>query len=335
VKPAILVTGGAGYVGSMTCKALDAAGYLPVVYDDLSSGHLESVKWGPIEQGNLADKDALKAVMVRYGNAAVMHFAARILVAESIQSPGLYFQNNVACGLSLLDAMREVGVDTIVFSSSCAVYGMPDTTPITESHSQMPINPYGESKKFFEAILGWYGRAHDIKWAALRYFNAAGADPDGDIGEDHSPETHLIPLAIEAALGSGSPIKIFGTNYPTPDGTAVRDYVHTADLASGHIRALEHLQRGGASDAFNLGTGRGSSVREVIRAVENATGTTGISTAADRRAGDAPILVADASKAASVLGWRPAHSDMPNIIRTAVDWHRSKLATNHPRVALS
>lgn len=328
MKPAVLVTGGAGYIGSVTCKALARAGYLPVVYDNLSRGHRWAVKWGPLEEHDLKDRKTLCATFRTYNPVAVLHFAAYAYVAESMGAPDLYFQNNVANSLTLLDCMRECGVNTIVFSSSCATYGLPVEVPIKDSHPQSPINPYGESKRAVEAALYWYGLGHQLKWSALRYFNAAGADPASEVGEDHSPETHLIPLAIEAALDLRTYVEVCGTDYPTPDGTAIRDYIHVSDLAEAHVRALEYLLQGGESRPFNLGTGRGYSVRDVVQAVERATGIEGISRNAERRPGDPPELVADASIARSVLRWQPQHSDLDTIIRSALSWHESRLSAS-------
>ena len=240
----ILVTGGAGYIGSHTAKLLAAAGHEPVIFDDLSQGHEWAVKWGPLERGSLSDPERLAEVFARRKIDAVVHFAANALVGESMTNPAKYFQNNTVGTLNLLNAMREAGVGTIVFSSTCATYGDPIRVPIDETHPQSPVNPYGESKLMVEKILRWYGDSYGLRWMALRYFNAAGADPDGEIGEDHDPESHLIPLVIGAALGTRPPVKIFGTDYPTPDGTAVRDYVHVMDLADAHLRAIERLRTG-------------------------------------------------------------------------------------------
>ncbi|HUC12230.1 MAG TPA: UDP-glucose 4-epimerase GalE, partial [Stellaceae bacterium] len=264
MTPSILVTGGAGYIGSHACKRLAHAGYRPVVYDNLSRGHREAVRWGPLVEGDLADGARLRAAIVEYRVAAVMHFAAYAYVGESVTNPALYYRNNLAGSLSLLEAMRESGVGEIVFSSTCATYGTPDIVPIRESAPQSPVNPYGETKLAIERALHWYGQAYGLRSVALRYFNAAGADPEGEIGECHEPETHLVPLVLQAALGQRSHIDIFGTDYPTPDGTAIRDYVHVDDLATAHLRALERLRGGGDSIAVNLGTGSGCSVREVI-----------------------------------------------------------------------
>src|SRR3954463_5427289 len=268
----ILVTGGAGYIGSHTAKLLAAAGNEPVIFDDLSQGHEWAVKWGPLERGSLSDPDRLAEVFAGRKIDVVVHFAANALVGESMSNPAKYFQNNTVGTLNLLNAMREAGVDTIVFSSTCATYGDPVRVPIDETHPQVPVNPYGESKLMVEKLLRWYGESYGLRWMALRYFNAAGADPEGEIGEDHDPESHLIPLVIGAAQGTRPPVKIFGTDYATPDGTAVRDYIHVADLADAHLRALERRGSGEASQAINLGTGTGHSVREVVDTVARVSG---------------------------------------------------------------
>jgi UDP-arabinose 4-epimerase len=319
----ILVTGGAGYIGSHACKALAQAGYRPVVYDDLSRGHRDAVRWGPLVEGGLADQARLANTLRRFRAAAVMHFAAYAYVGESMRDPALYYRNNLAGTLLLLEAMRETRVDRIVFSSTCAVYGTPETVPIRESAPLRPINPYGETKLAIERALHWYGEAYGLRSVALRYFNAAGADPDAEIGERHDPETHLIPLVLDAALGLGGPVEIFGGDYPTPDGTAIRDYIHVSDLADAHVRALAFAS-GERSAAFNLGTGRGHSVREVIAAAERASGRPVPCRTATRRPGDSPILVADASRAGEHLGWRPGLSDLDSIIGTALAWHAGR-----------
>ncbi len=317
----ILVTGGAGYIGSHACKALARAGYLPVAYDNLSRGHREAVRWGPLVEGDIADRPRLCAALAEHRVAAVMHFAAYAYVGESVGNPALYYRNNLSGSLSLLEAMRETGVGEIVFSSTCATYGIPDAVPIRETAPQNPVNPYGETKRAIERALHWYGQAYAIRSASLRYFNAAGADREGEIGEDHEPETHLIPLVLEAALGRRPAIEIFGTDYPTPDGTAIRDYIHVDDLADAHLRALERLRAGGASIALNLGTGEGHSVREVIAAAEAVSGRKIAVRDAPRRPGDPPALVADPSLAAQTLGWRASRSSLETIIRTALAWH--------------
>jgi UDP-arabinose 4-epimerase len=322
----ILVTGGAGYVGSHACKALAAAGYRPIVYDNLARGHRDAVKWGPLVEGDLHDRDRLIAAMRAHRVEAVMHFAAFAYVGESVTAPALYYRNNVVGTLSLLDAMHASGVARIVFSSTCAVYGIPQTVPIRETTTKAPVNPYGETKLATERALRWYGAAYGMRSAALRYFNAAGADPDGEIGENHEPETHLIPLILRAALGTGEALRIFGSDYPTRDGSAIRDYIHVTDLADAHVRALRHLAEGGDSLELNLGTGGGHSVREVIAAVERIAGRKVPVSEAPRRPGDPPELVADAALAADRLGWRPRYSDLDTILRTALAWETRSAA---------
>ncbi|PYV14056.1 MAG: UDP-glucose 4-epimerase GalE [Acidobacteria bacterium] len=292
----ILVTGGAGYIGSHTAKALAQAGHEPVVFDNLSEGHGWAVQWGPLVEGDLADLSLLSATLAAYKVEAAIHFAASAYVGESVRNPRKYFRNNVANTLGLLEALVDGGVRHIVFSSSCATYGVPAKLPIAEDQVQLPINPYGESKRFVERALEWFGRAYGLGWVALRYFNAAGADADGQLGEDHDPETHLIPLAIRCALGHQSHLEVYGTDYPTPDGTAVRDYIHVGDLAKAHVLALQHLLKGGQSSALNLGTGRGYSVREVVAAVERISGEPVAVRETARRLGDPPVLVAEATR---------------------------------------
>ncbi|BBK41101.1 UDP-glucose 4-epimerase GalE [Allostella vacuolata] len=319
-EPTVLVTGGAGYVGSHACKALHRAGFRPVVLDDLSRGFRRAVRWGPLVEASLADGAAVSAALAEWRPVAVMHFAALAYVGESMADPGLYYRANVANTLNLLQAMVAADVRRIVFSSTCATYGDPIRVPIAEDHPQRPVNPYGETKLAVERMLHWFGQCHGLGWGALRYFNAAGADPDGEIGENHQPETHLIPLAIEAARG-GPPLRIFGTDYPTPDGTAIRDYIHVADLADAHVRSLGHLLADRGSHALNLGTGTGHSVRAVIDAVSRRTNRAVPAVLAPRRAGDPPALVADPSEARKLLGWQPACSDMTTIVETAWRWH--------------
>jgi UDP-glucose-4-epimerase GalE len=323
MSKSILVTGGAGYIGSHACKTLARAGYRPVVFDNLSRGHREAVLWGPLLQGELSDEHHLAAAISEHRVSAIMHFAAYAFVGESVADPAAYYRNNLVGTLSLLAAMRQTGVDKIVFSSTCATYGNPDSVPIRESARQLPVNPYGETKLAIERALYWYGQAYGLRSVALRYFNAAGADPDGEIGELHEPETHLVPLVLLTALGQRSQIDVYGTDYPTSDGTAIRDYIHVQDLAEAHLSALEHLLAGGESAALNLGTGRGHSVREVIQVAEAVTGQRIPCRAAARRPGDPPALVADPTRAAELLGWRPRISDLETIIRTAFAWHRS------------
>ncbi|WPD19725.1 UDP-glucose 4-epimerase GalE [Thermaerobacter composti] len=323
-KVPVLVTGGAGYIGSHTTKVLAHAGFQPVVLDDLSTGHRWAVRWGPLIEADLGDRAALSTVLKDYGIQAVVHFAARACVGDSFRDPRGYYRNNVLATLNLLDVMLDAGVNVIVFSSSCAVYGLPEVIPIPESHPQRPVSPYGETKLAVERALHWYSQAYGLRWLALRYFNAAGADPDGELGEVHVPETHLIPRAILAALGRAAPLEIYGTDYPTPDGTAVRDYIHVADLAEAHVLGLQYLLAGGESAALNLGTGRGYSVREVLAAVERISGRCVPVRQGPRRPGDPPALIADARRARELLGWRPSRSDLTTIIETAWLWYRSR-----------
>jgi UDP-glucose-4-epimerase GalE len=321
----VLVTGGAGYIGSHAAKALVKAGHQVVVYDNLVAGHREAVKYGELVEGDILDTSAVRSAIDRNQVDAVMHFAAYLDVGESVREPAKYYRNNVNGALSVLEAMAATRVATFVFSSTCATYGEPIETPITESHPQRPINSYGESKLVVERALPHYERAYGIHAIALRYFNAAGADPDGELGEDHSPEIHVIPRALDAATG-GPGLHVFGDDYPTPDGTCLRDYVHVADLADAHVRALERLADIQASGAYNLGTGQPHSVRDVIDAVERVTGRTVPWTLAPRRAGDPAVLFAAAGKARNELGWTPRASSLDSIVRTAWDWRRT-----HPR----
>ena len=319
---AILVTGGAGYVGSHACKTLAEAGYQPVVFDNLSRGHREAVRWGPLIEGDLHDTARVVAALQDHGVTGVMHFAAFAYVGESVGEPEIYYRNNVGGTLALLEAMRRVGVSTIVFSSTCAVYGIPERLPIAETTPKAPLNPYGETKLAIERALHWYAGAYGLRFAALRYFNAAGADSAGEIGEDHDPETHLIPRVLRAALGTGEPVEVYGTDYATPDGTAIRDYIHVTDLGDAHVRALGYLGAGGENGAMNLGTGQGCSVRQVIAAVERVAGRPVPFRESARRPGDPPELVADPALARTRLGWQPRHSDLDTIIRTALAWER-------------
>ncbi len=315
----VLVTGGAGYIGSHTCKALAKAGLTPITYDNLSTGHKWAVRWGPLVIGDLRDQSLLRSTMRNHAVKAVFHFAANSAVGESVQNPRKYYGNNLVNSVGLFDAMLDIGVKRIVFSSTCATYGDPQSEFLDETHPQSPVNPYGETKMAIERALQWYGKAYGIEWVSLRYFNAAGADENGEIGEQHEPETHLIPLVLEAALNAAQPVHIFGTDYPTPDGTAIRDYIHVADLADAHVRALRFLESGAASTALNLGTGRGYSVREVIAAVERATGRTVSVIEAGRRAGDPPRLVAAADRANAELKWQTWRS-LDNIVQSAWLW---------------
>ena len=320
----VLVTGGAGYVGSHTTKVLAHSGFQPVVLDNLETGHRWAARWGPLVVGDLANTSLLQELLQEYRVEAVLHFAAHAYVSESVANPRKYFRNNVANTLNLLEAMLDNGVRNIVFSSSCASYGLPESVPIREDHPQRPVNPYGESKLFVERVLDWYGQTYGLNWMSLRYFNAAAADPEGEIGEEHEPETHLIPLVIQAALGQRSLVEIYETDYPTPDGTAIRDYVHVTDLAEAHVRALRYLANGGNSMALNLGTGKGHSVREVIQAVERVSGRHFPVRETGQRPGDPPALVADASRAAQVLGWRPRYPELDSLVEHAWRWHASR-----------
>jgi UDP-arabinose 4-epimerase len=315
----VLIVGGAGFIGSQTAKHVAAAGLQPVVFDNLSSGHRWALRWGAFEQGELADRAALAHVIDAHGVTSVIHFAGFIQVGESVRDPRKYFQNNVVATLDLLDVLVERGVRDVVFSSSAAVYGAPVRVPLDEDHPIDPLSPYGDSKAFVERMLRWYGDAYGLRWAALRYFNAAGADPGGELGENHDAESHLIPLAIEAALG-GPALSLFGTDYPTPDGTAIRDYVHVADLADAHVLALRHLAGGGASFAANVGTGTGHSVREVITSVERIGGRPVARREVARRAGDSPELVADPRRIQALLGWRPRHAALDVMVEHAWKW---------------
>ncbi len=319
-KGSVLVTGGAGYIGSHACKALAEAGWLPVTYDNLSKGHPEMVQWGPLESGDVCDANRLAQVISRYRPVAVMHFAALAEVGESMSRPEHYYRNNVLGTVTLLEAMVKGGVAFAVFSSTCAIYGTPETVPITEQERYAPVSPYGASKMMAERVFEDMGRAHGLRHVALRYFNAAGADEGGCIGEQHNPETHLIPLVLKTVLGERQGLDIYGTDYPTPDGTAVRDYIHVTDLASAHVAALDHLLNGGDSVALNLGTGRGYSVREVIATVERVTNQAVSTREVGRREGDPPELVADPKKAMSVLGWQPKASDLTHIVASAWKW---------------
>jgi UDP-arabinose 4-epimerase len=320
---AILIVGGAGFIGSQTAKHVAAAGQEPVVLDDLSSGHRWALRWGAFEEGDLSDRAAIERLLARHTVTAVIHFAGFIQVGESVRDPGKYFRNNVVSTVNLLDALVARGVRDIVFSSSAAVYGAPVRVPLDEDHPIAPLSPYGDSKAWVERMLRWYGDAHGLRWSALRYFNAAGADPGGELGEDHPKESHLIPLAIEAALG-GPPLSVFGADYPTPDGTAIRDYVHVADLADAHVLALRHLAAGGASFVANVGTGRGHSVREVLTSVERIAGRPVARHEVARRAGDSPELVADPRRVQTLLGWHPRHAELDVMVAHAHRWRTTR-----------
>jgi UDP-glucose-4-epimerase GalE len=318
----VLVTGGAGYIGSHACKALHRAGYRVVAFDNLLAGHRAAVKFGELVEGDIADTAAVRAALRRHEISAVMHFAALLDVGESVREPAKYYRNNVIGALSVLEAMAAESVAQFVFSSTCATYGEPGEAPIAETHPQHPINSYGESKLAIERALPHFETAYGMRFVALRYFNASGADPEGEIGEDHSPEIHLIPRAIEAALG-GRGLQVFGDDYPTPDGTCLRDYVHVSDLADAHVKALEAIVDVRKSAVYNLGTGRPHSVREVIGAVERATACPVRWTVAPRRPGDPAVLYASPHKAQAELHWTPRFADIETIVRTAWNWHRA------------
>ncbi len=318
----ILVTGGAGYIGSHAARWLARAGHSIWVYDNLSRGHRAAVVDGRLIEGNVGDTARVTRVIRDQKIDAIMHFAAFALVGESVERPHLYFQNNVVATLNLLEAVRETGLDKFVFSSTTATYGQPEVVPIRETERQEPINPYGFSKLVIEEALAAYAAAYGLGYAALRYFNAAGAAPAGDIGEDHSPESHLIPIVLQVALGQREQITVFGDDYPTPDGTCIRDYIHVDDLASAHLKALERLQAGEGME-LNLGTGRGHSVREVVDACRRVTGHAIPEVMGARRPGDPAELVADSSQAQRLLGWQPQYTNIESIIETAWNWHRS------------
>jgi UDP-glucose-4-epimerase GalE len=322
---AVLVTGGAGYIGSHAAKALHRAGYTVVVFDNLVAGHREAVKYGTLVAGDVADLAAVREALRRHGVFAVMHFAAFLDVGESVREPAKYYRNNVVGALTVLEAMAVEAVRFFVFSSTCATYGEPIETPIAETHPQEPINSYGESKLAVERALPHYERAYGMRSVTLRYFNAAGADAEGEIGEDHSPEIHVIPRAIEAATG-GPGLTVFGDDYPTPDGTCLRDYIHVADLADAHVKALETMVETGKSGAYNLGTGHPHSVRDVIESVERISGRKVPWTLGPRRPGDPAVLYAAAHKAHAELHWTPRYPELDAIVRTAWNWHSA-----HPR----
>jgi UDP-glucose-4-epimerase GalE len=323
-RPAILVAGGAGYIGSQTAKALDKAGYLPVVLDNLSTGYAPAVKWGPFEQGDLRDRTLVADIVRRYQVKGAIHFAAFSLVGESVSNPLKYYDNNTGAAVAFTQTLVEGGVEAFVFSSTAAVYGVPTVSPIPETHATNPINPYGASKLAFESALKWIGQAHPFRWNALRYFNAAGADPDGETGESHEPESHLIPNMIKAVLGKGPALTVFGEDYPTPDGTPIRDYIHVVDLAEAHVRCIATLLDGADSAIMNVGTGVGASVKQVIEAAERVMGATVPRTVGPRRAGDPPSLVADSTLLKQRLGWTARVSDMDTIIRDAARWQRER-----------
>ena len=323
-KATVLVTGGAGYIGSHAVKALKSSGYEVVILDNLVYGHpeiAEDVLKTELIVGDTNDRELLDQLFASRSIDAVMHFAAYAYVGESVSQPDKYYRNNVVGTLTLLEAMNKAGINKFVFSSTCATYGIPDTVPIPEDHPQNPINPYGMSKLMVEQILADFDHAYDFRSVRFRYFNAAGADPSGELGEDHAPETHLIPLTLYAALGKRDAISIYGTDYPTPDGTCIRDYIHVCDLASAHVLGLEYLLNGGKTDKFNLGNGNGFSVKEVIETAREVTGREIKATLSDRRPGDPPSLVGSGEKAKKVLGWNPEYPDLKDIISHAWQWH--------------
>ena len=318
----ILVVGGAGYIGSHMCKWLARNGYQPIVLDNLVCGHREAVKWGPFLEGSMDDKDLLNKIFKKYEIQAVMHFAAFCYVGESVDDPGKYYRNNVAATIDLIESMVENDILKFIFSSTCAVYGEPIEIPIKESHPQSPINPYGRSKLMVEQILDDFDNAYGLKSVSLRYFNAAGADPDGELGEDHRLETHLIPLVLQTALGKRDVINIFGDDYPTNDGTCIRDYIHICDLAQAHLLALELLLNGHQGGYYNLGNGDGYSVKQVIEVARKITGRPIPSKIIEKRPGDPAVLVGSSEKAANELGWKPQYPELHTIIETAWKWHK-------------
>jgi len=318
----ILVTGGAGYIGSHACKVLHENGYMPVSYDNMVYGHESAVKWGPLEKGDINNRQRLDQVIEKYSPSAVMHFAAYAYVGESVENPGKYYGNNVSGTITLLEALRDHKINKFIFSSTCATYGIPQEIPITEKHSQNPINPYGASKMMIERILKDFDVVHQIRSISLRYFNAAGADLDSEIGENHDPETHLIPLILDVATGKRSHITVFGDDYDTKDGTCVRDYIHVTDLADAHMCALTALENGSMTTAYNLGNGKGFSVKEVIDVVRKVTGVDIDVEIGSKRAGDPAYLVGDSANIKRDLKWSPKFIELEEIIQTAWNWHK-------------
>lgn len=318
----ILIVGGAGYIGSHINKELNRQGYETIIFDNLSFGHPEFIKWGNFQRGDLGNIEEIRKLFKKYPIDAVMHFAAFTYVGESVEDPQKYYLNNLRNTLNLLEVMLEEGVKYFVFSSTCATYGTPEEIPMTENHPQKPINPYGKGKFMVEQILTDYSQAYGLEYVSLRYFNAAGADPEAEIGELHQPETHLIPLILDVAIGKRDKIQIYGTDYPTPDGTCIRDYIHVMDLADAHIKALKYLQKGGQSEVFNLGNGQGFSVKEVIETSQKVTGKKIRVEEVERRPGDPPVLVGSSLKAQKILNWHPQYDGLAVIIETAWKWHQ-------------
>ncbi|MBC6679565.1 UDP-glucose 4-epimerase GalE [Zhenpiania hominis] len=321
---AILICGGAGYIGSHTNKLLADNGYETIIFDNLIYGHEEAVKWGIFRKGDLKNSDEIEELFQDYKIDAVLHFAAYAYVGESVKEPEKYYINNVSNTLNLLKTMRKHGCKKIIFSSTCATYGKPVNMPITENMKQMPINPYGTSKYMIERILDDYHRAYDLEYVVLRYFNAAGADFGGEVGESHDPETHVIPLLLDAASGKKDEFKIFGTDYQTPDGSCIRDYIHVVDLARAHLAALKYLEQGRKSDCFNLGNEVGISIFELIETTRKVTGKNFKVIYADKRVGDPAVLVASSAKAKATFNWKPKYSDIETIIKSAWQWHENK-----------
>jgi len=321
---AVLVSGGAGYIGAHVCKSLAQAGYLPVTVDNLSTGHAAAVNWGPFIQADIRDRPAVLNAITTYGISSAVHLAAYSQIGESLRNPAIYYDNNVAAATEFVSALVDGGVKSLVFSSTAAAYGRPNIVPIPESHPLQPINPYGASKVAFEQFLHWMSQAHGLRYTTLRYFNAAGADLEGEIGESHSPETHLLPLICQAPLGLGKSLTVFGSDYATRDGTAERDYIHVADLANAHVAALKWLMDGGNNRVFNVGTGRGVTVLEMVKAVERVLGVTVPFCFGPRRKGDPETLVAEAGLINRELGWFSRHSDIDTLVRTASAWVHSR-----------
>jgi UDP-glucose 4-epimerase len=323
----IIITGGAGYIGSHALKILHAYGHETLVVDNLSTGHKEFIKWGDFEEVDICDLEKLKLIFNAYKADGVLHFAASSIVSESFKRPLKILENNIHGSLNVLEAMKYSGIENIVFSSSCSVYGIPSVNPIKENTPKNPISPYGESKLFIENALDWFDKEKILKYIVLRYFNAAGADPDGELGEDHNPETHLIPSVIDAAIGINTHFELYGTTFPTNDGTCIRDYIHVTDLAHAHVLALKKLMSDHQSMCLNLGTGKGYSVMEIIRAVKNNLKTEFDIVKREKRPGDVSELIADPSMAIEYLGWSPEYSDIESIIQTACEWKKSNYKT--------